>query len=210
MYTVLLQLPEDREGLCDKPLIRLVFRFEGVQQEDHAGVEGLLADGPADEHARVAVVEKEEGFDDADAAVDDESAAADGNIRSGVVVCVVLTMSVIGVARWRVGLSLAVILRALNALAVEEDNIGLYLGVQRCRLSVGASAKFRYDYHSLADIISSGHSGRLTVCLNQLSLNCRAAGIVSHNPTSLSVNSSIFPTFIMPSLLKICRDRIVK
>lgn len=64
--------------------------------------------------------------------------------------------------------------------------------------------------HSLVDMTSKGQSGSNVSCCNHVSLNCKASGMVSQRPRSLSVYSSILPTFIIPSLLRICRAKMVK
>ena len=60
MYTFIVELMEDTECLVYPELVYRVPCFPCIEDENHAGVEGLLAHGPADEHGLVAVVEEHE------------------------------------------------------------------------------------------------------------------------------------------------------
>ena len=78
VHALVLEVQESDIGLADEPLVLLVARLPRVDDQDHAGVEGLLAHGPADEHGGVAVVEEEEGLQEGEGGLDHERAAADG------------------------------------------------------------------------------------------------------------------------------------
>lgn len=76
MHAFVVELDEDRVCLVDPEFVVSVAGFPGVEDEDHAGIEGLLAHGPADEHGLLAPVEEHEGLEDGNGRVDDEWAAA--------------------------------------------------------------------------------------------------------------------------------------
>lgn len=100
-------------------------------------------------------------------------------------------------------------LRTLNPLAIDQDKEAEDLAVKDYIVVNIQSDLVDLATNVPADIASRGQSGKSVSGCAQLSLNLNASGIVSHSVTSLSVNSSIFCTFIKRSLLRIWRARIV-
>jgi hypothetical protein len=139
VHSIALQFREDNVGLFDKPLILLIFSLPGVENQDHTGVEGLLAHCPGYEHSRVATSEEQERMEEGDARVDHQRAAAQRSRVQrliGVVVdhgmCHVVRYTLVRaerrshVGRRRVVAGWA--LCALDSLAIQEYQEGLNFG----------------------------------------------------------------------------------
>ncbi|KAH9821469.1 hypothetical protein Tdes44962_MAKER10306, partial [Teratosphaeria destructans] len=140
VHAVASQLDEDAIRLVHQPLVVFIPGLPLFEDQDHTGVEGLLAHGPADQDGRLSSMEEDEGRQDLTGRLDHQVSPSQWGpvsrrlpeIRRGMDRGPGMLRSRGGhQAGGRRGVSLRVVLRPLDAWPVEQDEEGLHLREQR-------------------------------------------------------------------------------